>query len=53
MSKLFALIGATVGGAIGWWLGARVGVMTAFVLSLVGTGFGMYAGGRIAREYLG
>ncbi len=53
MSKLFALIGATVGGAVGWWLGARVGFMTAFVLSLVGTGFGMYAGGRIAREYLG
>jgi hypothetical protein len=53
MSRLFVLIGATVGGAVGWWLGERVGFMTAFVLSLVGTGFGMYAGGRIAREYLG
>jgi hypothetical protein len=52
VSKLFALIGSTVGGAIGWWLGARVGVMTAFVLSVVGTGCGMYAGARLAREHL-
>jgi len=26
--KLFALIGATVGGAAGWWLGARVAETT-------------------------
>ena len=48
MSKLLTFLGATVGGAIGWWLGARVGIMTAFFVSVVGTGAGVYAGRRIA-----
>ncbi len=48
MSKLLTLLGGTVGGAIGWWLGARVGIMTAFFVSVVGTGAGVYAGRRIA-----
>jgi hypothetical protein len=52
MSKVLAFIGATVGGAVGWWLGDRVGLMTAFLLSMVGTGVGMYAGIRFARQYL-
>jgi hypothetical protein len=53
MSKLFGFIGASVGGAIGWWLGARIGVMTAFIVSMVGTGIGIYAGRRIAASVLG
>jgi len=52
MSKLLVLLGATVGGAIGWWLGARVGTMTAFIVSTVGTGLGVYAGRRIAASVL-
>ncbi|HZI21693.1 MAG TPA: hypothetical protein VFD76_04230 [Gemmatimonadales bacterium] len=48
MSKLLMLVGASLGGAIGWWLGAHVGIMTAFVVSTVGTGVGVYAGRRIA-----
>ena len=52
MNKVFAFIGASVGGAVGWWLGDRVGLMTAFLLSMVGTGLGMYAGLRLARQYL-
>ena len=47
------LLGATVGGAIGWWLGARVGIMTAFIVSMLGTGIGVYAGRRIAGSILG
>jgi len=50
MSKVLAFLGATVGGAIGWWLGARVGTMTAFIVSTVGTGLGVYAGRRIAAS---
>ena len=50
MSKLLAFLGATVGGAIGWWLGARIGTMTAFIVSTVGTGLGVYAGRRIAAS---
>jgi uncharacterized membrane protein YbhN (UPF0104 family) len=48
MSKILTLLGASVGGAIGWWLGARVGMMTAFVVSTFGTGVGVYAGRRFA-----
>lgn len=52
MSKLLGLIGASMGGAAGWWLGDHIGLMTAFWLSMVGTGLGIYAGGRIARRYV-
>ena len=48
MSKLFTFLGASLGSAVGWWLGARVGIMTAFIASMVRTGVGMYAGRRIA-----
>lgn len=48
MSKLFKLIGATLGSAVGWWLGDKIGIMTAVVLSAVGTGVGIYAGSRYA-----
>lgn len=53
VSKLFAFLGANLGGWLGWWLGAHVGTMTAFVVSMIGTGAGVYAGRRLAREYLG
>ena len=53
MARVLAFVGATIGGAIGWWLGAHVGIMTAFLVSMVGTGFGIYGGARIARHYLG
>jgi hypothetical protein len=52
MSKILTLLGASVGGAIGWWLGARVGMMTAFVVSTFGTGAGVYAGRWIAGRLL-
>ena len=51
MTKLFVFAGATIGGYVGWWLGANIGFMTAFMLSMVGTGIGMYAGGRMAHNY--
>ena len=51
MSKLLALVGAILGGAIGWWLGALVGIMTAFLFSVIGTGAGVYVGRRIAATY--
>ncbi len=52
MSKLLALVGATLGGAVGWWLGSLIGLMTAFIISIVGTALGVYAGRRFADEYL-
>jgi hypothetical protein len=53
MGKLFAFIGATIGSYAGWFLGAKVGFTTAFMLSMVGTGFGMYYGRQIAKNYIG
>ena len=52
MGKVFAFIGATIGGYAGWALGAMVGFTTAFMVSVVGTGIGVYYGRRIARDYL-
>ncbi len=51
MRKWLVFIGATLGGAAGWWIGARIGVMTALVVSMVGTGIGIYGGSRVARHY--
>ena len=51
MNKLLGWTGATLGGALGWWAGARGGVFTAFLLSIVGTGLGLYLG-RWAAERL-
>jgi hypothetical protein len=52
MNRLLILVGATMGGAIGWWLGDHVGLMTAFLASVLGTGAGVYFGLRVARRYL-
>jgi hypothetical protein len=53
LSKLLVLVLSTVGGALGWSLGAAIGPMTAFFVSLAGTGLGVYAGVRVARQLLG
>jgi len=47
MMKMLNTLGAFIGGTIGWYAGAVVGTATAFVLSMVGTGVGIYA----ARKY--
>jgi hypothetical protein len=52
MNKLASFVGMTVGGAIGWYAGSLVGFMTAFVLSCVGTGVGLWAARRVAQQYL-
>ena len=51
-AKWVGWIGATVGGYAGWYLGAPVGIMTAFMLSMVGTGAGLYLGRRFVRDHL-
>jgi hypothetical protein len=51
MTRLLGFIGATAGGALGWWVGAPVGIMTAFMLSMVGTGAGLYVGRKVADQY--
>jgi uncharacterized membrane protein YeaQ/YmgE (transglycosylase-associated protein family) len=47
VTKLIGLVGSFVGGTIGWWLGDFIGVMTAFMLSVVGTAAGLYLARRL------
>jgi len=49
--QAFLFLGATIGGYAGWFLGAKIGFTTAFMISMVGTGIGMYYGRQIARHY--
>ena len=51
MKKVFVLVLTTIGSSVGWWLGARVGIMTAFIVSIVGFGVGMWYGARLAKRY--
>ena len=51
MGRLLAILGMTVGGWIGWTLGDRFGLFTAFILGIIGTGIGLYAGRRIANDH--
>lgn len=48
MRKLMSFVGTTVGSSVGWWVGAHAGFMTAFMLSMVGFGAGMWYGRKIA-----
>jgi hypothetical protein len=51
MERLLVVLGAAVGGSVGWWLGAFVGTMTAFMGCMVLTGVGIYVGRRTAQRY--
>jgi hypothetical protein len=53
MVKLFALLGSTVGSYAGWYAGAPLGMFTAFLLSAVGGGIGIYYGRRLGQHYGG
>ncbi|HEU5217126.1 MAG TPA: hypothetical protein VFU23_00605 [Gemmatimonadales bacterium] len=49
--RVLMLVGATVGGAVGWWLGAPAGFMTGFIVSTVCSGVGLYFARRWAIQY--
>jgi hypothetical protein len=51
MNKLFIFVGMMIFGWVGWAIGARFGIMTAFILSCVGSIAGIYLGWRINRDY--
>jgi uncharacterized membrane protein YfcA len=48
MSRFFAFVGATVGGALGWWVATPGGLMWQYMSSVVGTAIGVYLGRRVA-----
>ncbi|MGV3710054.1 MAG: hypothetical protein ACO1Q7_14555 [Gemmatimonas sp.] len=48
MNKLIVTLASALAGSAGWWVGAQLGgVFTAFTVSMVGTGVGIYAGKRL------
>ena len=48
MRKMLSIVGSvTLSSALGW-IGSEYGIMTGFMLGMVGTGLGMYAGYRLA-----
>ena len=51
--KLLILVATSVGGAVGWRLGTPFGPMTAFFLSVAGSGLGVWAAVRFGREFGG
>ena len=52
MNRLMIFLGSSIWGGVGWWLGGlRGGMMTAFVISSIGTIAGAYVGWRINRDY--
>jgi len=48
---LLAFVGMTIGGWIGWVIGARLSTFMAFTLSMVGTGAGLYFANRFVSRY--
>jgi len=50
MKKIIAITGMMVGSYLGWWLGEKVGLVTAFMLSTIGAGVGLYAARRWAKN---
>jgi hypothetical protein len=53
MRGIFATLGTFFLGSIGWAIGQYVGLMTAVVLSAIGSGFGLYYGRKLFDEWLG
>ena len=52
MNKVFIFVGMTILGWVGWWIGNKIGFITGFALSCIGSMAGVYVGWRINRDYL-
>jgi len=53
VKKLVIFGGMTVGGWIGWFATARFGIMTAFLVSSLGSLVGVIAAWRMVRDWMG
>ena len=52
MKGFLNLFGMSVGGWIGWALGAQVSFFAAFIVSMVGTGVGLFYSQRAIKRLL-
>jgi hypothetical protein len=48
MSTILGLVGATLGGAAGWWLADGFGLLWANLASVIVSGLGFYYGRKLA-----
>ena len=52
MKRLLNFVGMSVGGWVGWMIGVQVSFFTAFIVSVVGTGVGLYYTQRTVKRLL-
>lgn len=54
VQKILDLIGMSAGGWVGWTIGAWIieGIFTAFIVSMIGTGIGLYVTRRFTKQLL-
>lgn len=52
MRRLLDLMAMSAGGWIGWVAGATISIFTAYVVSVIGSGLGLYASRRITKQLL-
>ena len=53
MRWILSLAGTTLGGWIGWAIGARFGIMAGFLVSIVGSALALYWTNKFTRDLLG
>ena len=51
MEKMFGLIGATLGGWLGWAVGSPFSIYVGLFASLLGTAAGIWFARRIIEDY--
>lgn len=51
MTKLLVTGCTFILGSLGWYAGEAFGTFTAFILSIVGTGLGVYVGRQLATRW--
>jgi hypothetical protein len=52
VTKVLGTVGSIIGSYAGWYAGRPIGVMSAFVLGMVGTGAGIWFGREMATRLL-
>jgi len=52
MKGFLVFFGMSAGGWVGWAIGAQVSIFTAFIVSMVGTGIGLYYTRRAVKNLL-
>jgi hypothetical protein len=53
MKKIILFTSITIFSSIGWWLGAKISMMTGFWVSTAGSLLGVYIGVKFNQNYLG